>query len=140
MIPVLGSPTPAPPPPQWYSPPPLPKPNLSLRTLLAREGPKTVICREDRVPKTPRPVSQYNFLRHENHMRPPKPSTVTRIASQTRPILVTVDISQSKTTQHEGLKQGNCHEDGVPDRPDPCDSSPIATLWLLLPKRQLSRR
>ena len=48
MIPVLGSPTP---PPQWYPPPTLPKPNL---------------C----------------DCAHVFHMRAPKATTVTRIASQ----------------------------------------------------------
>ena len=133
MIPVLGSPTPTP--PNGIPPPPhpLPKPNL---------------------------CDCAHFL----HMRAPKPSSVTRIASQRRPICVTAPIFAARFTR-EAAKAVNCHEDRVPtrpilvtvgtsqrinkatvtrtafpDRPDPCDSWPIATFWQLPPMRRLSRR
>ena len=49
---------------------------------------------------------------HFSPMAAPTPSTVTRISSQTQPILVTVDTLQPRLR----------HEDRVPDRPDACDS------------------
>ena len=61
MIPVLGSPTPKP--SKWYPPnPPTPQAeSVRLRTLFAHEGPKTVIFREDRVPKMPDPCDSTSF-------------------------------------------------------------------------------
>ena len=90
MIPVLGSPTP---PPQWYPPPTrrLLKPNLCDCAHFSHEGLKTVICHEDRVPKTPDSCDSTNFP--ARFTREAAASTVTRIVSQTRPILVTVDTS-----------------------------------------------
>ena len=83
-IPVLGSPTP--PPPQWYPPPP-PQPCPSR------------ICVTD--------------CAHVFHMRAPKATTVTRIASRC-PIRVTVHIFQARLSR-EGAKAKaiNCHEDRV---------------------------
>ena len=93
------------------------------------------------IPPPPHPLPKPNLCdcAHFLHMRapkpssPPKPSTVTRIASQTRPILVTVSTSQR-------INRATVTRIAFPDRPDPCDSWPIATFWQLPPKRRLSRR
>ena len=50
----------------------------------------------------------------------PKPSFVTRIASQRRPIRVTVQFFPARFTC-EAAKAVNRHEDRVPNTPDPCD-------------------
>ena len=57
---------------------------------------------------------------HFLHMRAPNPSSVPRIASQRRPIRVTVQILLARFTR-EAAKAVNCHEDRIPNTPDPCD-------------------
>ena len=53
-------------------------------------------------------------------MRAPIPSSVTRIASQRRPVRVTVQILRARFTR-EAAKAVNCHKDRIPNTPDPCD-------------------
>ena len=48
------------------------------------------------------------------------PSSVTRIASQRRPICVTALIFAARFTR-EAAKAVNCHEDRVPNTPDHCN-------------------
>ena len=74
-------------------------------------------------------------------MRPPKPSTVTRIASQTRPIPCNCGhFPKQDDSDMRVLNKAIVTMTAFPDGPDPCDSSPVATLWQLPPNRQLSRR
>ena len=86
-----------PPPPKWY----LPCHSLTL--------PKPNVC----------------DCAHFLHMRAPKPSSVTRIASQRRPIRVRVQMFPARFTR-EAAKAVNCHEDRVPDMSDPCDCGHLA--------------
>ena len=94
-IPVLGSPTP----PNGIPPTPKNSPSRICVTAhtFALEGRKTVICHEDRFPKTPDPCDSTFF-----------PARFTRKAAKAvnchedripnMPDLVTVDTSQRKTT------------------------------------------
>ena len=110
QIPVLGSPPPRPP-PFGIPPPPTHSPSriCALCTRFAHEGPKTVICHEDRVPKTPVPCDSTIF-RHDSHVRPPKSSTV--------------DTSQR-------INKATVTRTAFRDRPDPCDS---CNLMAIAPK------
>ena len=120
-----------PPPFNGIPPPthPIPKPDLCD---CAHVSPRPSFV--TRIASQRRPIRVTVLLfGHDSHVRPPKPSTVTRIASQTRPILVTVGTSQR-------INKATVTRTAFPDRPDPCDSWPIATFWQLPPKRRLSRR
>ena len=72
-------------------------------------------------PTHPLPKPNLCDCTHFLHMRAPKPSSVTRIASQRRSIRDShvrppkpSSVTKEKVLRHAGLTQGNCHEDRVP--------------------------
>ena len=68
-------------------------------------------------PPHPRPSPKPNLCDFAQflHMQAPKPSSVTRIASQRTALIFPARFTC------EAAKAINCHEDRVPNTPDPCD-------------------